>query len=157
MLWLAVNLLSTLQTFRQSQVYLNSEDAVPTMRLLFNLRGFLSQRQENLVQFHEDLLADPDRQREFRQGLLLMAGLLLIELIIYVIITLSFEFWGALILGGLVIAIHLQWIFLLGVLALLTNNREWFILTYKKAQLIVKPTALIELVWLVYLVLYWLS
>src|SRR5690606_10678461 len=95
LLWLAVNLLSPRQTFRQSQVYLNSEDAVPTMRLLFNLRGFLSQRQENLVQFHEDLLADPDRQREFRQGLLLMAGLLLIELIIYVIITLSFEFWGA--------------------------------------------------------------
>lgn len=156
--WLGVNLLSAIQTFRKPLVHLDSGDPpVSAVWLALNLRGFLSQRQEGIVQFHETLVADLDLQRNFRQGLLFTTVGLLVELVVYGAITFSFEFWGALIFGGLVMAVHIQSLILLGLLAILTSNREWFILTYKKAQLLVKPAVIIEILWLAYLVLYWLG
>lgn len=88
-------------------------------------------------------------------ALALFLGGLLVELILYGMVTVSFQHWGELAFGALVIAVHLQLLLLLVLLAARANNKQWSTLTTQKLQAIIVPSLGLEVVWLAYLVAKW--
>ncbi|MBO8126796.1 MAG: hypothetical protein H0Z38_06120 [Firmicutes bacterium] len=122
---------------------------------LLDLRAFLGRGKQDVVSLLDRLQKDSALLAGFRRSLFLNAAGLLVEVVLYAVVTFSFQRWGELIFGALVLASHLHSIIMLLLLAFLVHNRQWFILTFKKAQVLIVPGLVLEILWLAYLVVLW--
>lgn len=123
--------------------------------MLLDLRAFLGQRDLDIPQFLDKLAGDEELSSNFRRSLLLNAAGLLAELILYAVVAFNMQSWPAMIFGALVLASHIQSLMLVTILALTTQSKQWFLLTFKKLQIMIIPGLLLEILWLAFLVLVW--